>query len=174
MRSGVKHASNGLRWALRIRRRSDVKRATGRRSWGIRMKIQLVPLLVATFLLAGCAETINGKGLAEPQVAQFHERLKARDFEGIYEATGEEFKANASKELVLALFEAIDRKLGPIEQAKLINWSVNTRNFTTTVALVYDSKYRDGQATETFTFRVKDDTAELIAYNINSLDMLIK
>lgn len=138
------------------------------------MKIQLIPLLAVVFLLAGCSETINGKALAEPQVAQFHNRLKARDFAGMYEAASEEFKAAAPRVTTLALFEAIDRKLGPLEESKQINWNVNTRNFTTTVVLVYESKFRDGSATETFTFRVKDAAAELVGYNIASLDMLIR
>jgi hypothetical protein len=134
-------------------------------------------LLLATgilFLLAGCSDTVNGKEIAEPAVAQFHEKLKLGDFESIYEDASAEFKAAAPKEKVLALFAATARKLGPLQETKLINWNVNTRNFKTVVVLVQDSKFKEGQATETFTFRVDGDKAELIGYNISSLDMLIK
>lgn len=125
-------------------------------------------------VLSGCGDTINGKSLAEPEVAKFHERLEARDFEGMYESSSGDFQAAAPKEKVIALFEAIDRKLGPLRETKQVNWNVNTQNLTTTVVLVYASKFHEGEATETFTFRISDQKPELIAYNIASLDMLIK
>ena len=137
------------------------------------MKRQLV-LLAAALLLSGCADTINGKSVAEPEVARFHEKLKARDFEGLYESTSAEFKEAAPKARILALFEAIDRKLGDPQGTKQVNWNVSTYNLVTTVVLVYSTRYQEGEATETFTFRVKDNTAELLGYDIASLDMLIK
>jgi hypothetical protein len=138
------------------------------------MKRHLVLGGMVWLLLSGCSETINGKAIAEPEVARFHERLKARDFEGLYESTSSEFKAAAPKTQILALFEAIDRKLGALEETKQINWNVNTYNLVTTVVLVYSTKFQDGEATETFTFRIKGDVPELLGYNIASLDMLIK
>jgi hypothetical protein len=124
--------------------------------------------------LSGCGDTINGKGIAEPEVAKFHERLKAQDFEGMYKSGSDDFQAAAPKEEVIALFEAIDRKLGPLQETKQVTWNVNTQNLTTTVVLVYASKFREGDATETFTFRIGNQKPELIGYNIASLDMLIK
>ena len=101
-------------------------------------------------------------------------RLKARDFEGMYESTSDEFKAATAKAQILALFEAIDRKLGALQQAKQVNWSVSTHNLVTTVVLVYSTQFEDGEATETFTFRIEDNVPELLVYNVSSLDMLIK
>lgn len=85
------------------------------------MKKQFVLWAVVWLLLSGCSNTINGKAIAEPAVARFHERLKARDFEGMYESTSDEFKAATAKAQILALFEAIDRKLGALKEAKQIN-----------------------------------------------------
>jgi len=124
--------------------------------------------------LGGCSDTINGKGMAEPEVAQFHKRLKAREFEQMYDSADAEFKSSTSKDKVVALFSAIDRKLGALQDTREINWSVNTRNMVTTVVLVYQSKFNEGEATETFTFNVDDNKALLTGYNISSLDMLIK
>ena len=138
------------------------------------MKRQLVLWGMVWLLLLGCSDTIKGKSIAEPEVARFHDRLKARDFEGLYASTSAEFKAATSKSQILALFEAIDRKLGPMQGTKQINWNVNTHNMVTTVVLVYATKFQDGEATETFTFRVNDKVPELLGYNISSLDMLIK
>jgi len=125
-------------------------------------------------LLSGCSDTIHGKSIAEPEVARFHERLKARDFEALYAATSSDFRAAAPKAQIFALFEAIDRKLGPMQSTQQVNWNVNTHNLVTTVVLVYSTKFRDGAATETFTFRIKNKSPELLGYNISSLDMLIK
>lgn len=138
------------------------------------MKLKPTYLILAVFLLAACGDTMRGKEIAEPKVAQFHEQLKARDFEGMYASASPEFKAAESKDRIVALFEAIDRKLGALQETRQVNWSVNTQNLTTTVVLVYQSKFSAGEATETFTFRVKDADAQLIGYNIASFDMLIK
>jgi hypothetical protein len=128
----------------------------------------------AILFLSACGDTLNGKGIAEPEVVRFHERLKAHEFESMYDSTGDAFRSAISKEKAVALFSAIDRKLGQLQDAKQINWSVNTRNTVTTVTLVYQSRFSEGEATETFTFNVDNDNAQLIGYNISSLDMLIK
>lgn len=136
--------------------------------------LRLLILTLLVFCLSGCRDTISGKGVAEPEVARFHEMLKGRNFEAMYAATGAEFKSHVPKATALALFAAIDRKLGPLRQTQQINWNVNTRNLITTVVLVYQSRFKAGEATETFTFRVQNGKPELIGYNIASMDMLIK
>jgi hypothetical protein len=134
-------------------------------------------LLLATgmlFLLASCSDTINGKAIAEPEVVRFHEKLKLSQFESIYESASADFKGAIAREKAVALFAAIDRKLGTLQDTKQVSWNVNTHNLNTIVVLVHASRFRQGEATETFTFRVNNDKAELIGYNISSLDMLIK
>jgi hypothetical protein len=124
--------------------------------------------------LAGCGDTINGKAIAEPQVAAFHERLDAKRFDEIYADAADEFRAAGPRERVFALFAAIGRKLGKVKSASTSTWNVNTFNFTTTVVLAVDTEFERGTATETFTFRVSGEKASLVGYNINSLDMLIR
>jgi hypothetical protein len=134
----------------------------------------ILVLGIVAFILLGCGDTINGKGLAEPEVAKFHERLRSGDFEAMYSNSSRDFQAAAPKDKVIALFAAIDRKLGPLQETKQINWNVNTQNLTTTVVLIYASKFQEGEATETFTFRISNQKPELIGYNIASFDMLIR
>lgn len=136
--------------------------------------MRLLVLALLTISLSGCGDTIAAKGVAEPEVKRFHELLKRRDFDAMYAATGQPFKSAVPKQEAVALFAAIDRKLGSLRKTERINWHVNTRNGVTTVALVYESKFKDGKATETFTFRVQGGKPELIGYNIDSMDMLIK
>ena len=128
----------------------------------------------ALLFLAGCSETINGKPIAEAQIAIFHDQMNTDSFAEIYESTHKDFKSNTSKEITDKLFSAIRRKLGRVESSETINWNVSTHNTVTTVVLVSKTKFTDGEATETFTYRVDGEQASLIGYNINSLDMLIR
>ncbi|MGH8020949.1 MAG: hypothetical protein ACREIA_22235 [Opitutaceae bacterium] len=138
------------------------------------MLYRIIPKLVSCALLAGCSDTVKGKFVAEPQVAVSHQRLNAKQFEGIYTEAHDDFRKAAPKGKVLELFSAIDRKLGPAKSWSTTNWNVRTFNFVTTVVLVEDTTFERGRGTETFTFRVSGDKATLVGYNINSLDMMTK
>jgi hypothetical protein len=135
---------------------------------------RLVIYAAALFALAGCGDTINGTEFAEPAVEKFRQQMSAGQFERAYEATGTEFKQATPREKGVGLFAAVDRKLGKLQKSERITWNVNTRNMTTMVTLVYNSRYAEGDATETFTVKVDDGKGEIIGYNIQSLDMMIK
>ena len=134
----------------------------------------LLMTLGALLTLAGCSDTVHGTEYAEPTVAGFRDMMNAGQFEKIYESAAPEFRAAISREDSVALFSAVNRKLGKLEHAEKVSWNVNTRNMTTLVVLVYRSKYHDGEATETFTVKVDDGKGAIIGYNINSLAMLIR
>ena len=136
------------------------------------MTKRVVVLLLA--VLAGCSDTIHGKEYAEPAVARFRALMKAHDFERIYDSTSAQFKEITPRDKGVALFAAVDRKLGAFRSAEQINWSVNTNNGVTIVVLAYASKYAGGDATEIFTFQVDEKTPVLVGYNIQSLEMLIR
>jgi hypothetical protein len=128
--------------------------------------------LVVCLMLSGCGDTIKGKSVAEPQIAVFHERLDAQKFDEIYTTAADEFRSAAPKERVLKLFSAIEKKLGKVKSSSTTNWNVKTFNLVTTVVLVEETKFEKGTGTETFTFHVSGDKAELVGYHINSLDMM--
>ena len=136
------------------------------------MTKRLVVLMLG--LLAGCSDTLHGKEYAEPVVARFRAQMKAHHFDRIYDSASARFKEATPRDKGIALFAAVDRKLGAFKSAEQVNWSVNTNNGVTTVVLAYATKYADSDATEVFTILVEDQKAELIGYNIQSLDMLIR
>ncbi len=138
------------------------------------MKTITLFLLAMAMLIAGCSDTVHGREIAEPEVAIFHDRLDAGKFDLIYENASPEFKNAVSKQKIQALFGAIERKLGKLKSSKQSNWNLRSFNGVTTVVLTYDTEFKEGNATETFTYRVSDGTAQLLGYNIASLDMLIK
>lgn len=136
---------------------------------------RLLPFLLVLLVLAsGCRDTITGASRARPEVTRFREQMKARQFEAIFDGAHPEFQKLAPKEKVLALFSAVDRKLGALKEATEVNWNSRTNKGVTNVALVFRSQYEGGEATETFTYRISDGRAQLLGYNISSLDMLIK
>jgi hypothetical protein len=113
------------------------------------MKPMLPILAIAVPLFSGCGDTIDGKSIAEPEVARFHERLTARQFAEIYSSASDDLKKAASKEKLTELLAAIDRKLGRLKSSKETSWNVRTFNLRTTVVLVQESEFERGTATET-------------------------
>jgi Cys-tRNA synthase (O-phospho-L-seryl-tRNA:Cys-tRNA synthase) len=135
---------------------------------------RLLLCAAALAALAGCGDTVHGIEYAEPAVEKFRHQMQAGQFESAYESTGAEFRQATSRENGIALFAAVDRKLGKLQHAEKISWNVNTRNTTTFVVLVYNCKYAEGDATETFTVEVDDGVGVIVGYNIQSLAMMIK
>jgi hypothetical protein len=138
------------------------------------MKRYLFLLLSSSLILFACTDTIKGKSVAEPKVAVFHEQLNEGQYEEIYAEASDDFRGAAPKEKVIALFSAMDNKLGKVKSSLIKTWNVRTYNFVTTVVLVADTQFEHGAGTETFTFRVSGDKATLLGYNINSLDMMTR
>lgn len=138
------------------------------------MKRSVLLTLIMSLLLLGCTDTIKGKSVAEPKVAVFHDRFNAGQYEEIYSEAADEFQKAASREKVLALFSAIDRKLGKVKSSSIKTWNVRTFNLVTTVVLVADTSFEQGSGTETFSFRVSGDKATLLGYNIDSMDMMTR
>ena len=136
------------------------------------MTKRLVVLMLG--LLAGCGDTLHGKEYAEPVVVRFRAQMKAHDFDKIYDSASARFKEATPREKGVALFAAVERKLGAFKSAEQVNWNVNTNNGITTVVLANATKNADREANEINTILVDDKKAELIGYNIQSLDMLIR
>ena len=134
----------------------------------------LVAALVATLLLVACGDTVHGVEYAEPAVAEVRTMMKQHEFEKIYDTSSELFRNATPREKGVALFAAIERKLGALRSAKQINWGVNTNNGVTIATLVYASEYEQGQATETFNIEIDHGKGKLAGFNIQSLDMMIR
>ena len=138
------------------------------------MKRSVFLAVIMSLLLLGCTDIIKGKSVAEPKVSVFHDRFNEGQYEEIYSEAADEFKKAAPKEKVLALFSAIDSKLGKVQSSSITTWNVKNFNLVTTVVLVSDTQFELGTGTETFTFRVSGDRATLLGYNINSMDMMTR
>ena len=110
----------------------------------------------------------KGRELGESAVDEFHKQFNAGDYKEIYDQADEGFHKAAKEADVIALFEAIHRKLGSVKQSTQSGWRVNSTTTGTIVNLQYNTEFTDGNATEQFVFLVSGDKALLYNYNINS------
>jgi hypothetical protein len=132
----------------------------------------LLTLVVALSLSCGVKK---GKENAERAVEKFHNQLNAGQFHEIYAETDDAFKKAATEEQTTQLFEAVHRKLGTVQNAKLAGWHVNTAAGTgTSITLGYEVDFSEGKGTEEFVFRLAGDKALLFNYNVNSPQLITK
>ncbi|HZN06148.1 MAG TPA: DUF3887 domain-containing protein [Pyrinomonadaceae bacterium] len=131
----------------------------------------LFTLVVALQLSCGVKK---GKENAERAVEKFHSQLNAGQFQQIYSESDEAFRKAVTEEQALQLFDAVHRKLGTVQQAKLTGWHVNATTGGTAVTLGYDVDFSEGKGTEQFVYHVSGDKALLFNYNVNSPLLITK
>jgi hypothetical protein len=122
---------------------------------------------------SGCAGQ-KGKAAAEKAVGEFHTKLDAGDFAGIYAATHPDFKKASSEKDFVAILDAVHRKLGTVRSSEQVSWRMKQFNLDTNAQLTYKTTFSDGEGIEQFNYRVDDKSAVLVGYNINSSALVIK
>ena len=135
------------------------------------------PALLFSILLAlafaGC-NPVKSTAAADQAVADFHTKLDAADFKGIYDATGQAFKKATPEKEFVPVLEAIHRKLGTVQSSDRQTWNINSYNLQTTVNMTYRTKFAEGDGTESCGYSIDGDKALLIYYNINSTALITK
>ena len=61
-----------------------------------------------------------------------------------------------------------------MQKAERQTWNINYHTSGTFATLVYKTQYAEGEATETFVYRIKDETALLAGYHVNSNALITK
>ena len=133
----------------------------------------LILLIVVVAMPLSCGVK-KGKENAERAVEKFHNQLNAGQFQQIYSESDEAFRKVVTEEQALQLFDAVRRKLGTVQQAKLTGWNVNATTGGTAVTLGYDVDFSEGKGTEQFVYNVTGDKALLFNYNVNSPLLITK
>jgi hypothetical protein len=127
------------------------------------------------FVLGSCGNAISSKPLTDAAITDFHKRFNADDFKVVYAGSDEVLKKTTSEAEFLKFMETVHAKLGDQYSSNGTSFSVNTKNFSTTTAVVrQESEFEHGHATETFTYRVADGAVTLQGYNINSKELVLK
>jgi hypothetical protein len=135
--------------------------------------LAVVLALVALAMLSGCG-AVKGKAAAERAVTDFHSKLDAADFKTIYDGAHADLKQASTNKDFTILLEAIHRKLGKVQKSEEAGWNVSAVNLQTNVTLTYKTKFAEGDAIETFVYRVNRGSALLCGYNINSTALITK
>jgi hypothetical protein len=130
-------------------------------------------LLLLVALQTSCGVQ-KGKEAAEKAVEKFHNQLNAGQYHQIYTESDEGFRKGVTEETTTALFDAVRRKLGTVQQAKTTGWHVNANTGGTFVTLSYTVDFSEGKAVEQFVYKVSDGKALLFNYNINSPLLITK
>ena len=116
----------------------------------------------------------KGKETAERAVIKFHNQLNAGQFHEIYAGADEGFRKASSEQDVIALFEAVRRKLGAVKSTKPTGWRVNATPMGTMVNLGYEVEFSEAKGMEEFVFHVSGDQALLFNYNVNSAALITR
>jgi hypothetical protein len=123
-------------------------------------------------LFASCSGR-NDLPPAQTGVSTFHQMLNAGQFDAIYAASGPDMKKASTQADMVALFDAVHRKLGDFQSGVLRGWYVNATTSGPYVTVTYRDKYEHASADETFGWRVSGGHALLSSYFINSTYLII-
>ena len=141
------------------------------RSTGIPGRAVLIMLLA--WSSGGCSISVD-TAVAEKQVPQFHALLDQGRTTEIYTQASEDLKTAATEADFVAVLDAVHRKLGIVQKTERQTWNVNYHTSGTFATLVYKTQYAGGEATETFVYRLKSESALLAGYHINSNALITK
>ena len=126
---------------------------------------------VAAVVLSGCSMGTD-LPLAGGAIDAFHQALNNGDFHGIYAASSPEMRRAASESDLTKLLAAVHRKLGLFQSGKMQGFQDSETTSGHFVIERYAAKYAQGDASETFTYRIDGARASLAGYNINSTALI--
>lgn len=102
----------------------------------------------------------------------FHQRYNASEFEAIYVAASDRFQTATSQSDWVTFLVAVRQKAGLVISATQDSWRVDSGTSGTTVAAVYTTHFEKLTAVESFSWRVQDGKAFLLAYRIESPELV--
>ena len=132
-----------------------------------------VAIVIVTLLGGNACDTDKTKKTAEKTVGSFHLLFNEGRYKEMYQRADQSYKDALTETASVELFAMLRKKLGNVEQAKLIGWDINSSTLGTTVRLQYKTDFTNGNATEQFIFLVSNGDTRLTNYDIKS-PLLIK
>ena len=137
------------------------------------MTRKLLVLLLFVLSLVGCS--MSADSLPRRRRCRSSTRCwTPRGFDDIYAQSADAMKSASSQADFTALLEAVHRKLGNTKSSTKAGWGVNYQTSGTWVTLNYKTVYDGGEAQEQFVFLVKDKSALLAGYHVNSNALILK
>ena len=149
------------------------------RPWYKRSGIFLLGILLLILLVGGlwtCGRSSSvAMQRAKDATGHFHQQFNQGDYAGIYAQAGEQFQNSGPEDEMAKLFGKIHEKLG-----NFVNTDGPKSYFVTAstngifITLTYASKFEEGEGEELFIWRVGTKEPQLVKYNINSKELVLK
>lgn len=133
-----------------------------------------IAMIVILLIFSGCSDLATAKPAAEAAVLKFHNKYNTGDFKSIFENADQDFKKGVSFDNFILFMKAVHSKLGKVKSTENQNWRVGNFNLKTFVSLQQKTEFEKGIAVESFNYRIENEKAILVGYNINSRDLIIK
>ncbi|HEV8229678.1 MAG TPA: DUF4019 domain-containing protein [Candidatus Limnocylindria bacterium] len=130
-------------------------------------------VFVATLALSSCG-LFEGKDVAEKAVERFHQQYNDESYGQMYADADAAFRRATSDASWTQLMQAVKRKLGALTRSRQTNFNLFSGTGGTTATLAYASEFAQGKATEEFRYGITGGKALLLAYNINSPDLILR
>jgi Protein of unknown function (DUF4019) len=125
-------------------------------------------------LLVACTNPFKAGQMSDASVTAFHQKLDQEQYHALYAASTREFQSASSEKDVTELFTAIHRKLGNVVSANRTNTFVNATTNGSFVRTNYQTKFAQGQGEESFTWLANGEQLTLVAYHIESRELMVK
>ena len=127
--------------------------------------------IVAVFISCSLSKE---KRTGENGVILFHEQFNSGNYHEIYQQADEAFRRASTEDSFVEYLVAVKRKMGSVKNTTQGVWRVDGFITGTFASLQYQTEFSEGHAVEDFVFVIKDDTATLYRYNINSPTLVTK
>ncbi|SHL45238.1 DUF4019 domain-containing protein [Phytopseudomonas punonensis] len=126
-------------------------------------------------LLIGCSAGDDEFIIAgNDYVERFHQKMQQGHYADIYQASSQGLKANASEQEFVDLLTVVNRGLGDVQETRLVSQSpVKADTGQTLTLLLYNTRFAEGEGTESFYLENADGKPLLFRYDVNS-DTLMK
>jgi hypothetical protein len=134
--------------------------------------MRILAAILIGLALCGCSSQQKFQE-AERATDDFYLQMAKGNYGGIYDATGDPFKAVTSRNEMIALLQMVSSKMGVCGDAERLGFKVNYLTSGTFVAMQYKRKCANGPVQENFNWRVEDGKAVMYAYRANS-PLLVK
>jgi hypothetical protein len=133
-------------------------------------QLVVATVLASAFCWTGCGKATADVVLARKAVEQFHARMDARDYAGIYAAADEQYKASVPEARSTAVLSRVRGAVGKHKSSSQTGFSVNFKNGVNLVKLTFQSEFEERPIEETFEFIVRGPEAKLFHYQTKSKD----
>jgi|HubBroStandDraft_2_1064218.scaffolds.fasta_scaffold625746_1 hypothetical protein len=131
------------------------------------------PVIALVLFLCGCSAVTEGTKSADAAVQHFHQQLNSEQYEQTYSEANEGFRSGQKHEELIKFLGAVHRKLGNAGEAKLVNIQINATTNGKFLAASYETKFANGPATESFTWKKNGGRWELFSYHIQSMALIM-